>query len=824
MDSTSLAFHTLPQLEQKLESIPSVYQRPLIQLFSAQPKEEVLTFYTAIKQRWPNATVIGSSALSTIEQGNINKGDSLLVLTQFEQATFTTASASFVASSRQASEQLHEGLSIGLDTKMIICFGDRMSSSDKALFSAFSHDTVPVVGGATVITTNGRWAFLDGEFHESSLVAVAINAPQLHVWQKSYNEWNPVGQTFIVTQAQGARVLTLNDEPIGQIYRRYLADGNDFSPEMLHGFPMMKGEQKAQDIYTPVSLAEDLSIEFDKPLNIGDKVRFCYDHPELTIQQVQQGAYHLVNFQPDNIFIYNCTSRLDFIEGNSELLPLQSVADSFGFYCMGELFKEECTQSILHHSMTLVAMREGEATSAAPQPEFQLTSPVSPLFSMIRNSFIDLEIDNQLMQKKVDSQARALMTSYRTDRRTGLPNRAVLLEDIAGMELDDCLFNIKINNLTDINEKYGYSVGDNVLVLLTSFLKSQMAEFLPKETKLYAIGVGEWATIFSKTLAARDIREEFEAFIEKIESFDFNDLSFLDSTHLVISVTAGIAEKKEFLTCSADSLLFKTIEARRWATKNNRYLCDARDLVQQEHKRKESLERLSVANHAIIHQNVVPYGQPIYDAKTRDIVSYECLARLTHGDEVLPPGYFLPLVQGTRLYTKFSQQMIASSFAAMSSRHDHFTLNLSPQDILDDNTLALLEQHILALKQPSRVGIEIVESEQISDFSQMIDVCNHFRKLGVKIIVDDFGSGYSNLDEIVQLQPDIIKLDGSLIRQIDHDKKQRKITSQLIRLCQVFEAKTVAEFIHNQAVCEIATEMGVDYLQGFYLGEPKPLD
>ncbi len=280
MDSTSLAFHTLPQLEQKLESIPSVYQSPLIQLFSAQPKEEVLTFYTAIKQRWPNATVIGSSALSTIEQGNINKGDSLLVLTQFEQATYTTASASFVASSRQASEKLYEGLSIGLDTKMIICFGDRMSSSDKALFSAFSHDTVPVVGGATVITTNGRWAFLDGEFHESSLVAVAINAPQLHVWQKSYNEWNPVGQTFIVTQAQGSRVLTLNDEPIGQIYRRYLADGNDFSPEMLHGFPMMKGEQKAQDIYTPVSLAEDLSIEFDKPLNIGDKVRFCYDHPE----------------------------------------------------------------------------------------------------------------------------------------------------------------------------------------------------------------------------------------------------------------------------------------------------------------------------------------------------------------------------------------------------------------------------------------------------------------------------------------------------------------------------------------------------------------
>jgi EAL domain-containing protein (putative c-di-GMP-specific phosphodiesterase class I) len=95
--------------------------------------------------------------------------------------------------------------------------------------------------------------------------------------------------------------------------------------------------------------------------------------------------------------------------------------------------------------------------------------------------------------------------------------------------------------------------------------------------------------------------------------------------------------------------------------------------------------------------------------------------------------------------------------------------------------------------------------------------------MGVRLMVDDFGSGYSNIDEIIRLEPDIIKLDGSLIKTIDRDAKQRQITGQLVQLCKVLNAKTVAEFVHNQEVCEIAEDLGVDYLQGFYLAEPSRL-
>ncbi|MCQ4504217.1 EAL domain-containing protein, partial [Vibrio parahaemolyticus] len=86
--------------------------------------------------------------------------------------------------------------------------------------------------------------------------------------------------------------------------------------------------------------------------------------------------------------------------------------------------------------------------------------------------------------------------------------------------------------------------------------------------------------------------------------------------------------------------------------------------------------------------------------------------------------------------------------------------------------------------------------------------CIHFRKLGASIIVEDFGSGYSNIDEILNLEPEVIKLDGSLIRDIDKDLKQSKIASELVRLCQVFISDTVALFVDNREVCKIGLYMG----------------
>ena len=83
----------------------------------------------------------------------------------------------------------------------------------------------------------------------------------------------------------------------------------------------------------------------------------------------------------------------------------------------------------------------------------------------------------------------------------------------------------------------------------------------------------------------------------------------------------------------------------------------------------------------------------------------------------------------------------------MADKQSPFSINLSPQDLLSDKTLEILEAAISGMNDPTRLGLEVLESEQIKDYGRMIEVCDHFRSLGARIIVDDFGAGYSNIDE-----------------------------------------------------------------------------
>ena len=95
---------------------------------------------------------------------------------------------------------------------------------------------------------------------------------------------------------------------------------------------------------------------------------------------------------------------------------------------------------------------------------------------------------------------------------------------------------------------------------------------------------------------------------------------------------------------------------------------------------------------------------------------------------------------------------------------------------------------------------------------------------GCKIAIDDFGSGYSNFAYLMQLNVDFIKIDGSLIKNIDHDANSQIITSTILDFSQQLKLKTVAEFVHNQAVLDYVQNMGIDYVQGFHLGEPVPIE
>lgn len=128
----------------------------------------------------------------------------------------------------------------------------------------------------------------------------------------------------------------------------------------------MVGDPKEQNIHLPLKVVESGEIEFSGQFQVGDEVRFCYDHPSLTLEQIRLGVQQIASHRPEQFFIYNCTSRIDFIDGNQEVEVFQKLADSYGVYCMGELYHENDQQRILHHSLTYLALREGEGKAVLP--------------------------------------------------------------------------------------------------------------------------------------------------------------------------------------------------------------------------------------------------------------------------------------------------------------------------------------------------------------------------------------------------------------------------------------------------------------------------
>lgn len=243
-------------------------------------------------------------------------------------------------------------------------------------------------------------------------------------------------------------------------------------------------------------------------------------------------------------------------------------------------------------------------------------------------------------------------------------------------------------------------------------------------------------------------------------------------------------------------------------------------------------EQTKFVDDVVLLKNVLDYGsiephiQPIFDANNSDIKKFECLMRLFPDKNEKPLSVFpyLETAKKIKLYEKMMKIMIDKSINMFCHKDTEFSINLSYEDISNESFIKIIYEKIKTCTRPQNIIFEILESDFIEDFSIVEDFSKYVRTFGCKIAIDDFGSGYSNMENILKLKPDIIKIDGSLIKNIDTSSESKIIVKNIINMAKELNAKTVAEYIHSKEVYEITKDLGVDFLQGFYLGEPKEFD
>ena len=252
---------------------------------------------------------------------------------------------------------------------------------------------------------------------------------------------------------------------------------------------------------------------------------------------------------------------------------------------------------------------------------------------------------------------------------------------------------------------------------------------------------------------------------------------------------------------------------------------DVLGLTYKQESKQDLIKNVAILKSAIEYDGIVPYIQPIFSNKTGDITHYECLMRITYKENhtVCSIIHMLQLAKEIHLYHDMMRQMIAKTFEVFAHFPYAFTLNLGYEDIANIDSRQFLKEKLTELPDPSKVIFEIIETDMITDYTIVSDFIKEVKTFGCQIAIDDFGSGYSNMENLLKLKPDYLKIDGSLIQNIDHSEKSLKLVKNIINIAHDIHAKTIAEYVHNKAVFDTLSQMDIDYLQGFYLAEPFPL-
>lgn len=417
-----------------------------------------------------------------------------------------------------------------------------------------------------------------------------------------------------------------------------------------------------------------------------------------------------------------------------------------------------------------------------------------------------------MTKEELEKRVKELEDRYYHDQLTGLPNRVKLMEDLE-IEKPNGLLMIDIKGFSTINDFYGMKVGDKVLQAITKFLLSLVDE----DRKFYKIGADQFIYLEQgESIKYHHFTEEkVKQMMYTIENTPIKvklaeDNSIDINIYVSCALVSGIED---------DNLLELADMTLHYAKDTRQPFLQYSPELKLTEKFEKDIAGVKMVKEALEEDRLIAYYQPIIKSYGN---SYECLVRIRDGDRVISPFFFLDAVAKTKYYAQLTQRMIEKSFQYFQDKKDvTFSINLSFDDIENQEIIMFITKKMQEYDVADRLILEILESENISDFHKIRDFIKNMQLLGVQIAIDDFGSGYSNFTYLLELKPDYIKIDGSLIKDICHVEESYILVRTITNLAHELGIKVVAEYIENEEIYNKAKRLYIDGYQGYFLGAPN---
>ncbi|CCV04082.1 Diguanylate cyclase/phosphodiesterase [Mesorhizobium metallidurans STM 2683] len=407
-----------------------------------------------------------------------------------------------------------------------------------------------------------------------------------------------------------------------------------------------------------------------------------------------------------------------------------------------------------------------------------------------------------------------------TDPLTGLGNHRRffdkvdrLISDRADDPAPFAVGILDLDGFKPINDLFGHKAGDEILVQVAMRLRASMDSY----STVCRIGADEYAFLYPMVFSEEAAAARSRMLIEILSApYDVGERTARLSASVGCSLFYSGDETTEILVSKAETALYHAKRSGR-----GRVVVYSREM-EEAAKRVTRIEQ--ALRRAVSAGEVEPHFQPIVDLRTRRAIGFETLARWTDRDlGSVSPTVFIPIAEERGIIGPLSQLVLRKAAEAARNwpKELFLSFNLSPSQLVDQNT----GLHILAILDrtgfdPRRLEIEITETGLMNDPASAKKIVEDLRRVGIRVSLDDFGTGQSSLGRLREFHFDKLKIDRAFVASILDDRPSEHIIRAILAMCEGLGVDVVAEGIEEKAQAQRLIQFGCAGGQGFLFGRP----
>ena len=791
--------------------------------------EEAVDLAAFIKGIIPNAHILGTSTSAIINEGRLIHDQCVISITQMDEGNVSSAriptkdlagrTASADALCAQAAKRLVRG-----GTKLLFVFSPE-PYRDIDRFVEVSNRLMPgvqLVGGVVdwnAIIGNAGFVFDETGWSAQEMIFAALSGEALECLSDFTTGVQVVGDLHEITAVRGDHIMEIDGKPAAEFIHDGIGEAICQKTEIGFYFPLAYHFGQVDVPFVFGYYGND-GIGANHNVAVGRKVRRCFFYDRKIISDNRSMFNRMESFEKGEVFFsYACKDRFR-IYPNSVVWELSAYENSniSGCLTQGEISAAGGRNVFTNCAFVLAVAGENPQTQQMNPYVFSRTQALAEdnqtligyLMEAAHASSRDADaVMKESMRSFVDSCKQMLLYT----EKDNIANEAALSMDVKLGGYDRvCMIDVPDQRSIRI------AFSKQVIEKTHSHYRSECTAFAAqKNYRAYLLNQWQMA------VAVPSYMVSLEDFTQDMRLLQKRLFETKNEYIPVVSVFCVIDE------CTAETLKPVYDAARREMIQKNVqfYVCNGREEELDEGSILEKYRMVNVINYALSHDGVVPYYQGIYDNRKKTIHHYEALMRLRDEEgSIYSPHDFLDVARSFGLlYDALSMEMVRKVFEAFKDSKDKsVSINLGMRDIHNEALTRFIYGFLSTTPHPEHFLFEILENEDVDEYETLLRFIDNIHRLGAKISIDDFGSGYSNLLHMANIPADFLKIDGSIVKECCTSRASEGLVQMISTWNGVSgrDTRIVAEYVENEAIQGKLLQYRIDYSQGYLFSKPRP--